>query len=183
MDVRLTPVSYVVLGLVAQNGPSTPYELKGAVSRSIGNFWSFPHTQLYTEPERLAAAGLLKEKQEAAGRRRRTFSITAAGRRALKEWLHEPASFSRELRDLGLLKLFFGGLVDPVEIAALASEQEKGHRSKLQDLEALEREGRGTGDAHRRAVLQMGLRYERAAIRFWADIADGDLPRPEGAET
>lgn len=176
---RLTPVSYVVLGLLAQNGPSTPYELKAAVARSIGNFWSFPHTQLYTEPERLAAAGLVRERQEEGGRRRRTFTITAAGRRAVAHWLGEPAPFSRELRDIGLLKLFFGGLVDPGAVQELAAEQEKAHRLKLQDLEALEREGREDGDPHRRAVLRMGLRYERAAARFWAEIAEGDLPEPE----
>lgn len=179
---RLTPVSYVVLGLLAQNGPSTPYELKAAVARSIGNFWSFPHTQLYTEPERLAAAGLLRERQEPSGRRRRTFTITAAGRRAVAEWVGEPSPFSRELRDVGLLKLFFGGLVDPTAVQELAAEQEKAHRLKLQDLEALEREGREAGDAHRRAVLRMGLRYERAAARFWAEIAEGELPQPEPGE-
>jgi DNA-binding PadR family transcriptional regulator len=178
-EAKLTPISYVVLGLLAQNGPSTPYELKGAVARSIGNFWSFPHTQLYTEPERLAAAGLVRERQEAGGRRRRTFTITPAGRRAVRAWLSESASFSRELRDLGLLKLFFGGLVAPDRVAALAAEQEKAHRATLQDLEALEVEGRSGGDPHRRAVLRMGLRYERAAARFWAEIADGALPVPE----
>lgn len=178
--VKLGPVSYVVLGLLAQDGPSTPYELKAAVGRSIGNFWSFPHTQLYTEPERLAAAGLVREQQEVAGRRRRTFTITAAGRRALQSWLGEPASFSRELRDLGLLKLFFGGLVDPEAVQALAAEQEKAHLTKLQDFEALEREGRAGGDPHRRSVLRMGLLYERAAARFWAEVAAGALPDPEG---
>lgn len=174
----VTPVSYVVLGLLAQNGPSTPYELKSAVHRSIGNFWSFPHTQLYTEPDRLLGLGLVRVKQEAGGRRRRTFTITAAGRRALAAWLSEPAPFSRELRDLGLLKLFFGALVSPDEVVALATEQEKAHRAKLQDFEALEAEGRDDGDAHRRSVLRMGLLYERAAVRFWAEVADGALPSP-----
>ena len=176
---KLTPVSYVVLGLLAQNGPSTPYELKASVGRSIGNFWSFPHTQLYMEPPRLAAAGLVREKQEAGGRRRRVFTITAAGRRALREWLQEPAVFSRELRDLGMLKLYFGGLVGAEDVVALADEQERAHRTKLQALEALERDSRSTADEHRRAVLRMGLLYERAAVRFWGEIADGGLPRPD----
>ncbi len=181
-DLRLTPVSYVVLGLLAQNGPSTPYELKSAVGRSIGNFWSFPHTQLYAEPVRLAALGLAREKQETSGRRRRTFTITAAGRRALAGWLGEADEFSRELRDLGLLKLFFSGLVDPADVVALAGAQEKAHRRKLEDFEALEREGRVGGDPHRRAVLRMGLAYERAAVRFWDEIAGGGLPAPVEAD-
>jgi len=48
-------------------GPSTPYDLKRFVQLSVGNFWPFPHTQLYAEPARLAEAGLLEE----TGRRRR----------------------------------------------------------------------------------------------------------------
>jgi PadR family transcriptional regulator, regulatory protein AphA len=172
-EVKLSPVSYVVLGLLAQNGPSTPYELKAAVSRSIGNFWSFPHTQLYTEPSRLSALGLARERQEPGGRRRRVFTITAAGRRELRSWLHEPSAFSRELRDLGLLKLFFGGLVSAEDVASLAASQEQAHRSKLAVFEEMERAGREGGDEHRRAVLRMGLLYERAAVRFWADVAAG----------
>ena len=54
---RLTPTSYLVLGLLGREGPSTPYELEGHVRATLGNFWSFPHTLLYSEPPRLAAAG------------------------------------------------------------------------------------------------------------------------------
>jgi len=55
---RLTPTSYLVLGLLAREGPSTPYDLEQHVRATLGNFWSFPHTLLYSEPPRLAALGL-----------------------------------------------------------------------------------------------------------------------------
>ena len=51
---QLTPTSYLVLGLVAREGPSTPYDLKRHVAATIGHFWSFPHALLYKEPPRLA---------------------------------------------------------------------------------------------------------------------------------
>src|SRR5438132_12953587 len=86
----LSPVSYLVLGLVAKRGSATPYELKADVAKSIGYFWSFPHSQLYAEPARLARAGLLAEEREQGGRRRRTYSATHAGREALAAWLAEP---------------------------------------------------------------------------------------------
>src|SRR5512133_344349 len=86
----LTPVSYVVLGLVARDGPSTPYALKTAVGRGIAHFWQFPHSQIYAETERLARLGLLAEEREQTGRRRRSYRITAAGRAALAAWLAEP---------------------------------------------------------------------------------------------
>jgi DNA-binding PadR family transcriptional regulator len=56
-----------VLGFVARLGPSTPYDLKRAVSQSVAYFWDFPHSQLYVEPERLAGLGLLSEEQEEHG--------------------------------------------------------------------------------------------------------------------
>src|SRR4051812_39135801 len=110
--IRLGPVSYLVLGLISYRGPSTPYQLKRAVSRSVGYFWPFPNTQLYEEPDRLARAGLLVEEREESGRRRRTYDITAAGREALAAWLREPTLDVVELRDLASLKLFFSEFMD-----------------------------------------------------------------------
>ena len=68
-DVKLTPVSCLVLGLIGLRGPSSPYDLKRAISRSVSYFWPFPHSQLYDEPERLVEAGLLSRKAETSGRR------------------------------------------------------------------------------------------------------------------
>src|SRR5688572_20466911 len=68
-EPRLGPTSYLVLGIVALRGPSTPYDLKRFVQLTVGNFWPFPHTQLYAEPARLAEAGLLEETREETGRR------------------------------------------------------------------------------------------------------------------
>ena len=62
-ELRLTPTSYIVLGLIEAAGEATPYDLKRMVAVSLGNFWTLQHAQLYTEPERLAAAGHLSERQ------------------------------------------------------------------------------------------------------------------------
>ena len=103
----LTPTAVIVLGLL-ERGDATPYDLKVRVAGSVGNFWSVPHSALYAEPERLAKQGLVEERRETGGRRRRTFSITDAGRQALAEWRAEPTGEPAELRDPALLKLFFG---------------------------------------------------------------------------
>src|SRR6516165_941236 len=105
----LTPVSYLVLGLVAC-GAATSYELKQKVGSSVGFMWSFPHSALYAEPARLVEFGLLSEQQEEHGRRRRMYTITTKGRTELERWLREPANEPPQLRDLGLLKLFFSNL-------------------------------------------------------------------------
>ena len=104
---RLTPTSYLVLGLLAREGPSTPYDLERHVEATLGHFWSFPHTQLYSEPARLAKQGLVSEQRETEGRRRRVFTITPTGASALVAWLQQPSDAPTELRDPGLLQLFF----------------------------------------------------------------------------
>src|ERR1700754_4990255 len=106
-SIRLGPVSYLVLGITALRGPSTPYDLKRFVQLSIGHFWPFPHTQLYAEPERLAQAGLLTETREESGRRRRHYELTEAGRERLEEWLAQAVTSAREGGELALWRLFF----------------------------------------------------------------------------
>ena len=167
----LTPVSYLVLGLVARSGRATPYELKRRVARSIGYFWTFPHSQLYAEPARLAEEGLLDEEREVEGRRRRTYSVTDAGLAALREWLRQPVEQPPQFRDLGLLKLFFGELVAADDVVALARAQEAAHRARLQEFEAIDEHLAGRVDAaHPHATLRLGLLMERTMVEFWRDI-------------
>ena len=162
-DIRLTPTSYIVLGLLAAAGEATPYELKQGVAASVGNFWSLQHAQLYTEPERLAGAGYLTEKREETGRRRKRYRLTAAGRAALREWLATPVSGVTELRDIGLLQLFFGA--DPV---ALAEARLPGHRAKLAEYQALAKLDMPPGP---RRALESGIGHEREWVRFWSRLA------------
>jgi PadR family transcriptional regulator AphA len=176
---RLTPTSYLVLGLLAREGPSTPYELERHVQATLGNFWSFPHTLLYTEPPRLAGLGLVTETREAEGRRRRVFAITEIGSAALAAWLDRPSGSRTELRDPGLLQLFFADLTSAEARMRLAREQLAIHRAKLaayQQDEGLEQRPGGSTRGHRTVehwrgeTLAMGLLYEDAAVRFWAQV-------------
>ncbi len=169
-DIRLTPASFIVLGLLELAGEATPYDLKGMVAGSVGNLWSLQHAQLYTEPERLAAAGYLTEERESAGRRRKLYALTERGRRALADWLATPTREFTELRDLGLLKLFFGG--DP---AMLAAAQVELHEDKLREYEAIHA-GSHDGPAGPRLALEAGIGHEREWIRFWRRLAK----RPTG---
>jgi PadR family transcriptional regulator, regulatory protein AphA len=166
--IRLTPTSYVVLGLIDQMRAATAYRLKQAVVLGLGEFWSLPHTQLYSECQRLAEAGLLRERRESTGRRRRIYRLTATGRKALEEWRSEPTEELYELRDAGLLKLYFGA--DP---AALAEPQLEAHRRKLRSYEQM-REAAGE-DAPEGALLSLeaGIGHEREYIRFWSRLRDG----------
>ena len=163
----LGPSSYIVLGLLSQCGPGTSYDLKRWADTSVGNFWTFPRSQLYAEPQRLTRLGLLNEAQEEGGRRRRTYQVTPAGRAALQSWLSQPAGFP-ELRDLGLLKLFFADQGSSQQVRQLAAEQLALHRARLADYERQAPElPSGLLAAQ---PLQMGLLYERASIAFWTEL-------------
>jgi len=177
---RLTSTSYLVLGLIEREGPSTPYELKRHVAATIGHFWSFPHALLYKEPARLVEMGLLTEERETEGRRRRLFTITDRGRAAIRAWLATPAQEPAELRDAGLLQLFFADLGSTDDRRALAAAQLVIHRATLASYED-DRSGERASDGsdstprtveHWRGVtLPMGLLYERAAVEFWEGVA------------
>ncbi len=169
--VRLTPTSYVVLGMVAATGRCTPYDLKRLLAQSVGYFWSFPHAQLYAEPARLAAAGLLAEQREQGGRNRRLYTVTPQGRSALRQWLGSPTAALGEIRDPGLLKLFFADLGSEADLAALADTQLAAHRARLVVYEGLaENLKQLPGSDVRFRPLEMGLRFERTAVEFWADV-------------
>lgn len=169
----LTVTSYLVLGMIRLRGPSTSYELKRAVGRSVGYFWPFPHAQLYREPAHLVEAGLLEEQQESQGRRRRVYKITAAGEEALHKWLKEPVHKMLELRDLAQLKLFFSEVMTTEDLVALARNQEALHRARLAEYEQIEAHKRDRpGFARRMSPLTLGLALERDEIQFWSSIAE-----------
>jgi DNA-binding PadR family transcriptional regulator len=193
---RLTSTSYLVLGLLAREGPSTPYALERHVQATLGNFWTFPHTLLYSEPPRLADMGLVVEAREHEGRRRRVFAITPAGEAVLAAWLDRPSGASTELRDLGLLQLFFADLASAESRLHLAEQQLALHREKLaayQEDERLEgspaqRSGQRTVERWRGETLRMGLLYEQAAVEFWTGAvasarseAEAGAPQTHGA--
>jgi PadR family transcriptional regulator, regulatory protein AphA len=155
----------MVLGLVEAAGEATPYQLKQFAARSVGNFWTIQHAQLYSESARLADGGLLDEEREEGGRRRRTYRLTRAGREALDAWRATPATELGELRSPGLLQLFFGAEQGP-----LAEAQVESHGRKLAEYEELhERLAERMTDGQRLS-LEAGIAHEREWLRFWTDL-------------
>jgi PadR family transcriptional regulator, regulatory protein AphA len=166
-SIRLTDTSYAVLGLLEQCGPATPYGLKRVAQRSVFHFWTIPHTQLYTECARLADAGLLEERREESGRRRRVYRLSAAGSSALDEWRANPRADLYELRDPGLLKLFCGA--DPAAVAEIQLDR---HEERLREYEELAQGAELPESA--RLALEAGIGHEREYVRFWSTVRAGE---------
>ena len=106
MTAPLTTTSHAILGLLAIR-PWTSYELTKQMSRSLHHFWPRAESKLYEEPKKLVAQGLATATTRTVGRRTSTvYSITAAGRAALAEWVTVPGGGPALEFEL-LLKVFF----------------------------------------------------------------------------
>jgi PadR family transcriptional regulator AphA len=87
---RLSTAGFGILGLLALR-PFSAYELAQQIHRGQRYLKPASERNLYAEPKRLAAAGLVRMRREAVGRRSRTvYEITPAGRDALRRQLATP---------------------------------------------------------------------------------------------
>ncbi|MEU0896730.1 PadR family transcriptional regulator [Streptomyces massasporeus] len=186
------PISaYVVLGLLAEQEEATPYQLDQLIRRSIGNFWSFPRSQLYAEAGRLARQGLIIEHREENGRRRRTLAITDAGRRQLRRWLETPTDAPAEVHDPGVLRLHFQpaghdrgedhSASVTQAIVRLAGEQIATHERLLAVYRQKTENPTMRPGTPQRASLELGMRYEQLLIDFWKEVLDSPTNLPGGA--
>jgi PadR family transcriptional regulator, regulatory protein AphA len=88
----LSTTSYAVLGLLALRS-WTGYELTQQARRSLAYCWPKEDSVLYEEPRRLVARGLAQAQRERdRGRTRNRYTITDAGRQALRAWLASPGA-------------------------------------------------------------------------------------------
>lgn len=107
MSDKLTPTARVVLGMLAL-GRNTGYDIKQMVDRSTRLFWAASYGQIYPELRRLEEQGLVRGRSEpSGGRARMVYELTEEGTAALREWLESPEEPVDEVRDEGMLKLFF----------------------------------------------------------------------------
>jgi len=84
-----------MLGLLAIR-PWSTYELAKQMRRNLHYFWPRAESNLYAGPKRLVKEGFVQARSRPVGKRRRTvYSITVKGRRALEQWLSQPAAASR----------------------------------------------------------------------------------------
>ncbi|MEP6909772.1 MAG: PadR family transcriptional regulator [Actinomycetota bacterium] len=114
----LTPTARVILGML-KLGVGTGYDVKKVIDTSTRFFWTASYGQIYPELKRLHKVGLVSAKQVPRGRVKRTvYSLTPKGEKALREWLTDSENVLFELRDEGLLRLFFGDVLSKDEVLA-----------------------------------------------------------------
>ena len=155
--MELSSTAKVILGMVAM-GRSTGYDIKQLVDKSTRNFWAASYGQIYPELKGLEEAGLLRGSDASSGgRARRSYALTAAGRKALKAWLTADEEPVWELRDEQLLKLFFSDLMTPAERRALIRQRIEFHERTAARLREIEPFARASGAGAPLRVLEGGI--------------------------
>lgn len=165
MGIKLTPTSYVVLGLVRWAPGSTAYELERTIRATVTHMWAIQRSQIYREPTRLVDAGLLTAETDTETRQKTRFSITQAGEDALDSWLDQTADEMPQLRDLAILKVFFGAEPETIARVRLLA-----HQARLKEYEFL-REAGGLAHQGPRNALAAAIAHERTSIRYWSELA------------
>lgn len=117
--MKLRPASYLILGMV-RLGARSGYAIKRAADASTQFFWPMSLAQVYPELARLQSAGLLRREEDSQGRRERhSYLLTEAGEQKLTDWLRSARAEPTQLRDEGILRLFFADALPPGDQVAL----------------------------------------------------------------
>lgn len=156
-----------LLGFLLEE-PKSGWDLVAAAEERIGNFWSLTRSQVYRELAAMADRGLVKA-ESTGPRDRRPYRITARGRAAFRSWLMSVPG-REQIRHPLLLKLSFGRHLPPGRLAEFLTDERDTHATRLaayqQHLPYVQRL-----DPYAAAVLEFGIRYERAMLD-WLDAID-----------
>ena len=154
----LSATAYVILGMLRKE-PMSGYEIKALVDRSTRFFWAASYGQIYPELKRLSEAKLVEGVDSPTGGRRRTvYEITADGEEELKGWLRQPPEVF-EMREEGLLKLFFADALPPQEAVEIVRAMRAHREAVNRTLRELEPGKDEEMDAYPLTVLRCGIEF------------------------
>ena len=169
---ELNKGAYLVLGMIA-TGCRSGYEISKTAEITSRFFWAAGDGQIYPQLRKLADAGLIAGERESQGERERVlYTLTDDGRAALDEWLLSAAAPMWELRDEGLLKLFFADHLTTAQLRERVSVLRDSHQRALDRLREI-----APVVAQRPAAQltqQHGLALHQAAVD-WCDAIDEQL--------
>jgi PadR family transcriptional regulator, regulatory protein AphA len=175
----LTPTGRVILGMIAF-GRQTGYDIKQFVDKSTRHFWAASYGQIYPELRRLEEQGLITGTPEPTGGRARTvYELTDTGRTALGEWLEPEADPMFEVRDEGMLKLFFSDIGTPDQRLRNIRAMREAHERTLAQLCALEHTSEHEMPEGPRLTLELGIGLHRGIVA-WGEKTERRLAEAAG---
>jgi DNA-binding PadR family transcriptional regulator len=172
-------------------GEASGYDLSKSFDASVANYWAATAQQLYKELEGMASAGLVTARVVPQDRRpdKRLYSLTDAGRAALREFTARPAKVTA-IRDELLVKVqaVDAGDVGAVRVAIAGRlEQARTKLARYDRMRARMLAGRTEDEYFDEAervgpylTLMRGRAFEKENIR-WAERALSILERRQGS--
>lgn len=163
-------------------GEASGYDLAKAFDATVANFWMSTPQQLYRELDRMEADGLVTGRVVEQERRpnKRLFSLTAAGREAVRAYTAEPLGKPAVIRDELLVKVQCVDAGDLDAVRAAVIERMDWATAKLARYERLRLrllDGRSEeayfAEAERIGpylTLLRGMSFERDNLQ-WGDMA------------
>ncbi|WP_437679219.1 PadR family transcriptional regulator [Sorangium sp. So ce131] len=170
-----------ILGFLSVE-PTSGYTLKQRFDGSVRSFWSVTQSQIYRELHALEREGLVEARTEPGDGKpdRKVYSLTEAGRAALKRWIEEPLE-PLVLRHPLLLKLVFAADAPPKKLdeilaryAADTESQRAEYEARLVDPRIFEL-ARSTREREIwRLSIEHGIAWCDTELR-WIERARGEL--------
>ncbi|MDK1476098.1 PadR family transcriptional regulator [Streptomyces sp. 549] len=168
----------ILVSLLEQ--PGSGYELARRFDRSIGYFWTATHQQIYRVLKRMEADGLIdvREVPQESRPDKKVYSVAAAGRATLTDWLHAPVEPESVRHDLAV-KVRGAAFDDPAELHRLVAEVRRHHAAHAARLARyLTGERRDfpagqdltAGEQLQHVVLRGGIEYERMTLAWLDDV-------------
>jgi PadR family transcriptional regulator, regulatory protein AphA len=172
---KLTPFSYAVLVLVGEGGAGA-HDLVRMMREGQHVFWAAAASQWYAEPKRLAELGFLHTGTGPGRTNARThYTLTDAGRDALREWLAQPSAFTR-IQCEPVVRLLGAEYADPDALARSLESLRAPLEETYAALERLAEVGREL--PHREGVIAINHRFARRLLdahAAWLDEAEAEL--------
>jgi DNA-binding PadR family transcriptional regulator len=159
------PIHHAVLALLF-GGDSHGYELKAEFEQSIGPQWGEINIgHLYQVLERLERDGFVTKREVPQPGRpdKNLYTLTAAGRTELDEWLATPFVRQSGYRDDFFLKLFAAARLGHEAVDQVVRVQRKAYLRELASLEDLR--GRHQGDPLVRLLIEAAAFHTEANLR------------------
>jgi PadR family transcriptional regulator AphA len=174
MAKRTATTANAILGLLALRKEWSTWELTTQLRRNLRFFWPRAESQIYAEVKALVGRGWARDRQTFVGRRARTsYTITAAGRRALTAWLATPPK-ATTLECEPLLRIFLADFNTPEQLR-IAIEQIRADADAILDVgrvvgaEYLAGTAPFQDQIHVRALVFDFLSSHAVMLRAWAD--------------
>ncbi len=168
--------THALLGLLV-SGERHGYQLKRTVDQEFAPYWQIDFAQLYRSLAKMTQAGWVEARVERgeAGPDRKVYSLTPSGRRALEEWLAEPACDRAEFFVKARLATECG-----VSTKHLVESQRRAFEDEHARHADAHRIAKEAGDTSRLLIAHAALRESEASLAA-LDLVDAITPSASGS--